>query len=136
MMMSIVLFSPELLVFSFIYLFIWLCWALVVAYGNQFPDQESNPGPLHWELRVLATGPLGKSPSCCISFFFVVYISLLDMILISYDLWILISYNLQTSYLVIHVLTCPRYSLFNRKPQIRYNQINFLFFFLLYDLCL
>ena len=26
-------------------------------------DQGSHPGPLHWELRVLATGPPGK-PSC------------------------------------------------------------------------
>jgi len=25
------------------------------------PDQGSNPGPLHWEHRVLATGPPGKS---------------------------------------------------------------------------
>ena len=29
---------------------------------NWFPDQGSNPGPLHWEHRVLATGPPGKSP--------------------------------------------------------------------------
>ena len=35
---------------------------LVVACGVQFPYQGSNPGPLHWELRVLAIGPLG-SPS-------------------------------------------------------------------------
>ena len=27
-----------------------------------FPSQGSNPGPLHWEHRVLATGPLGKPP--------------------------------------------------------------------------
>ena len=36
---------------------------LVAACGISFPDQESNQGPLHWELRVLATGPPGKSPS-------------------------------------------------------------------------
>ena len=29
----------------------------------QFPDQGLNLGPLHWECGVLATGPLGKSPS-------------------------------------------------------------------------
>ena len=27
----------------------------------QFPDQGLNLGPLHWEHRVLATGPLEKS---------------------------------------------------------------------------
>ena len=34
---------------------------LVVACGVSFPDQGSNPGPLHWECRVLTTGPPGKS---------------------------------------------------------------------------
>ena len=29
----------------------------------QFPDQGSNPGPLHWECGVLPTGPPGKSLS-------------------------------------------------------------------------
>ena len=45
-----------------IFLLIWLCWVLAAACGIQFFDQGSNPGPLHWELRVLATGPPGKSP--------------------------------------------------------------------------
>ena len=45
---------------SFAY-FIWLHWILVVACGIQFPNQGSNPGPLHWELGVLATGPRRKS---------------------------------------------------------------------------
>ena len=31
------------------------------ACGIQFPDQGSNPAPLHWERRVLTTGPPGKS---------------------------------------------------------------------------
>ena len=35
---------------------------LVGANGIQFPDQEQNLGRLHWELRVLATGPPEKSP--------------------------------------------------------------------------
>ena len=35
---------------------------LAAACGIKSPDQGSNLGPLHWELRVLATGPLG-SPS-------------------------------------------------------------------------
>ena len=34
---------------------------LVVACGIYFLDQGSSPGPLYWELGVLATGPLGKS---------------------------------------------------------------------------
>ena len=35
---------------------------LVAACGTYFPDQGSNPCPVDWELRVLATGPAGKSP--------------------------------------------------------------------------
>ena len=34
---------------------------LVLACGIQFPDQGLNPGPLHCECRVLATGPPEKS---------------------------------------------------------------------------
>ena len=52
----------------FLILFIWLrvffiatYELLVAACGIQFPNQGSNPGLLHWELEVLATGPLGKS---------------------------------------------------------------------------
>ena len=37
------------------------CKLLAVACGIQFSDQGSNPGPLHWECRVLAAGPPGKS---------------------------------------------------------------------------
>ena len=37
------------------------CELLVAAYGIQFPDQRLNPGPLHWDYRVPATGPPGKS---------------------------------------------------------------------------
>ena len=33
----------------------------IIACGIHFPDQGSNPGPLHWEHGVLATGPLGQS---------------------------------------------------------------------------
>ena len=38
-----------------------VCELLVAAYGILFPDQGLTPGPLHWEFRVLATGPPGKS---------------------------------------------------------------------------
>ena len=39
-----------------------LVGSLVVAVsGILFPDQGWNPGPLHWELGVLAPGPPGKS---------------------------------------------------------------------------
>ena len=50
----------------------WLLQVLVVvcelsvavaAHGTQFPDQEANVGPAHWELRVSDAGPLGKSLS-------------------------------------------------------------------------
>ena len=61
----------------FIYLFIWLhqvfieahwifitaCGLFSLAYVISFPDQGLNLGPLHWALRVLATGPPGKSCS-------------------------------------------------------------------------
>ena len=40
--------------------------------GLQFPDQGSNPFPLHWKLRVLTTGPPGKS--LFLSFFFFNYL--------------------------------------------------------------
>ena len=36
------------------------CKLLVTADGVQFPDQGSNPGLLHWERGVLATGPPWK----------------------------------------------------------------------------
>ena len=38
------------------------CELLVVTCEIQFPDQGSNF--LHWECVLLATGPLGKPPSC------------------------------------------------------------------------
>ena len=58
-----------------------LIWVLVAASGvfllffylplagslvptqDLVPDQGLNPGPVHWEYRVLATGPSRKSPS-------------------------------------------------------------------------
>ena len=45
-------------------LFIWLCWVLVEAWGVELADQGWNSGPLHWERRVLATGPPGKPLTC------------------------------------------------------------------------
>ena len=41
------------------------CKLLVVVCDIQFPDWESNLGPLHWEPGVLAIGPPGKSHSSC-----------------------------------------------------------------------
>ena len=48
---------------SFIYLlffkiFIWLCYILVAGCRNQ----GTKSSPRHWDCRVLATGPPGKSP--------------------------------------------------------------------------
>ena len=64
-------------IFLNIYLFIYLapprlscgmqallvaaCELLVAACRIYFPDQGSNPGRVHWEHGVLATGPQGKS---------------------------------------------------------------------------
>ena len=53
---------------------LWLYQVLVVACGifscniqtlscSMFPNQGLNPGPLHWEHRVFATGPPGESPA-------------------------------------------------------------------------
>ena len=49
---------------------LWQAGCSVVARGIQFPDQGSNPGPLHRELGVLATGPPGKSPDTVYQNFF------------------------------------------------------------------
>ena len=38
------------------------CKLLIAACSIQFPDQGSNPGPLHWECGVSTLGPPGKSP--------------------------------------------------------------------------
>ena len=50
---------------AFIYffrLFIYLAASgLICNMQDLVPDQGLNPGPLHWELRVSATGPPGKS---------------------------------------------------------------------------
>ena len=74
---------PKTVIFAIIYLFIYLFFGcarselwhamrsstfvtarelLVEVCGIWFPDQESNLGPLNWELRLLTTGPPGKSP--------------------------------------------------------------------------
>ena len=48
----------------------WLWHAyklLVAACGIQFPDQGPNLGPWHWEQRVLATRPPGKSLFCLLT---------------------------------------------------------------------
>ena len=54
--------SQLLYIYFNIYLFIWLCWVLVVACGTYFPDQGLNPGPLPWEHGVFATSPPEKNP--------------------------------------------------------------------------
>ena len=57
--------------FFFFGLFIWLPQVIVVGMryfqsslkhvASYFPDHGLNLGPLHWEHRVLATGPPGTS---------------------------------------------------------------------------
>ena len=39
--------------YVFMYLFVWLCPVFIAACGTE-------PGPLHWELGLSATGPPGK----------------------------------------------------------------------------
>ena len=45
------------------------CKLWFVACEILFPDQESNWGPLHWEHRVLSTGPPGKSRNKLLTIF-------------------------------------------------------------------
>ena len=68
-------------------IFTWLCQFLVVALGSSFrhagslvaasgiqlPDQPSDPGPLHWDCRVLATGPPGKPHVSYVTFLFLIF---------------------------------------------------------------
>ena len=56
----------EFLSFLKIILFIYDLAALGLRCGtwDLVPCQGLNPGPLHWELGVLATGPPGKSHRC------------------------------------------------------------------------
>ena len=80
-----------------IYVFVWLHLVSVVAYrifccilwtadlvalrhaGSQFPDHRSNPGPLQWEDKVLATRPPCAVVPCVphVSFNLYTYIYLL-----------------------------------------------------------
>ena len=60
-MSNILIFFLNYILFYLFNLFTCLHQVLVVAWRIQFPDQGSNPGHLHWEYRVLATGPPGKS---------------------------------------------------------------------------
>ena len=54
--------STNILFFNiYLFLVIQLQWVFFVACGIQSPEQGLNPGPLHWELNVLSTGPPGKS---------------------------------------------------------------------------
>ena len=46
---------------------------LAVARGIRFPDQRSNPGPLHWDYGILTTGPQ-ENPS-----WFVFYTGILTL---------------------------------------------------------
>ena len=55
----------SVLFYVLIYFYVWLHQHKSVAYGIQFPDQGLNVGSLHWEFRVLATGPPGKSLQVC-----------------------------------------------------------------------
>ena len=54
----------------------------VVACGIWFPDQGSNPSPLHWEHRVLAPGPPRKSLEYSLSFLVNLAKSLLILLII------------------------------------------------------
>ena len=48
--------------------------SLLAACGIYFPDQGLNPGPLHWEHRVLTTGLPGKSQGALTFFFLIIYL--------------------------------------------------------------
>ena len=46
-----------------------ICRLLVVECGIKFPKEGWSLGPLHWECRVLATGPPGMSQPADVSYF-------------------------------------------------------------------
>ena len=63
MTMSFYAGTKFILIFTFIYLFGSTRSLLWHVGSNEFPNQGSNPGPLHWECGVSAAGPpksLGK----------------------------------------------------------------------------
>ena len=59
-----------------LYLFIWLFLALAAACEIKFPDQGLNPGPLHWEHRVLASGSPGKAQAVSLLILFSLFCTL------------------------------------------------------------
>lgn len=62
--------GPQLWHSRFFFFFLVVTWELLpVLCGIQFPDQPSNPGRGHWEYRVLASGPPGKSQHCELQFY-------------------------------------------------------------------
>ena len=83
----------------FFYLFIWLCWVLVVtcdlsvAGCEIFPHQRRNLSPLRWEWRILATGLPDESSVDSIYFCF-------SDLLAHFSIWLFILFLLicNTSY--------------------------------------
>ena len=51
-------------------MFLVVAYKLVATCGIEFPDQASNQGLRHWERRVPATGPPGKTQGQTLFFFF------------------------------------------------------------------
>ena len=51
-------------------MFLLVAYKLVATCGIEFPDQASNQGLRHWERRVPATGPPGKTQCQTLFFFF------------------------------------------------------------------
>ena len=55
--------SMQLLIFTAVCgIFSCCMWTLSCGMWNLVPRPGTEPDPLHWELEILATGPLGKSP--------------------------------------------------------------------------
>ena len=60
------------------------CKLLVAGWGISFPDQGLNQGPVHWERRVLATGPPGSSTICSFRNFEIYNTVLLTVLIMLY----------------------------------------------------
>ena len=60
------------------------CKLLVAGWGISFPEQGLNQGPLHWERRLLATGPLGNSTICTFRNFEIYNTVLLTVLIMLY----------------------------------------------------
>ena len=95
-----------------IHLFIWLCQVFIAACGIWFPDQGLTLGPVHWEFRVLVTGPPGKSLVYNVAFFLFVMGSIKNVMKNR-------NFSIEKCIEIdLHVLACIFYKQFQGVPRV------------------